>query len=147
MTRPCLGVESALAPIMKILFRLTGLLLTSLLTATAAEVTKTTPTAAAQLVADGRAVLVDIRESSEWAEAGVAAPAVLLPKSDFDGDKKLWKDFLAKVGDKQVILYCRSGRRADVVGQALAAEGRPVANAGGMKDWVAAGLPVREAKP
>jgi rhodanese-related sulfurtransferase len=116
-------------------------------TAFAAEVAKITPAAAAQLVADGKAVLVDIREPAEWAEAGVAAPAVLLPKSDFDGDKQRWKDFLAKTGDKQIILYCRSGRRADSVGQALAAEGRSVANAGGMKDWVAAGLPVREAKP
>ena len=116
-------------------------------TAFAAEVAKVTPAAAAQLVADGKAVLVDIREPAEWAEAGVAAPAVLLPKSDFDGERKQWKDFLAKVGDKQIILYCRSGRRADAVGQALAAEGRSVANAGGMKDWVAAGLPAREAKP
>jgi len=116
-------------------------------TAFATEVAKVTPAAAAQLVADGKAVLVDIREPAEWAEAGVATPAVLLPKSDFDGDKKQWKDFLAKVGDKQIILYCRSGRRAEAVGQALAAEGKSVANAGGMKDWVAAGLPVREAKP
>jgi rhodanese-related sulfurtransferase len=113
----------------------------------AAEVTKIKPAEAAQLVADGKAVLVDIREPAEWAEAGVAAPAVLLPKSDFDGDKTQWKDFLAKVGDKQIILYCRSGRRADAVGQALATEGRTVANAGGLKDWVAAGLPTREAKP
>jgi rhodanese-related sulfurtransferase len=132
---------------MKILPRLAGLLLASLLTVSAAEVAKITPAAAAQLVADGKAVLVDIREPAEWAEAGVAAPAALLPKSDFDGDKKQWKDFLAKVGDKQIILYCRSGRRAEAVGQALAAEGRSVANAGGMKDWVAAGLPTREAKP
>jgi rhodanese-related sulfurtransferase len=116
-------------------------------TAFAADVAKVTPAVAAQLVADGKAVLVDIREPSEWAEAGVAAPAVLLPKSDFDGEKKAWKDFLAKVGDKQIILYCRSGRRAETVGQALAAEGKSVANAGGLKDWVAAGLPVREAKP
>jgi rhodanese-related sulfurtransferase len=112
----------------------------------AVEVAKISPATAAQLVADGQAVLVDIREPSEYAEAGVAAPAVLLPKSDFDGDKRQWKDFLAKVGDKQIILYCRSGRRADTVGQALVAEGRSVANAGGLKDWVAAGLPVREAK-
>ena len=127
--------------------RLLLLLTLGFSTAFAAEVAKIAPAAAAQLVADGKAVLVDIREPAEWAEAGVAAPAVLLPKSDFDGDRKQWKDFLAKVGDKQVILYCRSGRRADAVGQALAAEGRSVANAGGMKDWVAAGLPVREAKP
>jgi rhodanese-related sulfurtransferase len=122
-------------------------MLASLLTVTTAEVAKITPAAAAQLVADGQAVLVDVREPAEWAEAGVAAPAVLLPKSDFDGDKRQWKDFLAKAGDKQIILYCRTGRRADAVGQALVAEGRSVTNAGGMKDWVAAGLPVREAKP
>jgi rhodanese-related sulfurtransferase len=127
--------------------RLLLLLTLGFSTAFAAEVAKITPATAAQLVADGKAVLVDCREPAEWAEAGVAAPAVLLPKSNFDGDKKQWKDFLAKVGDKQVILYCRSGRRADTVGQALAAEGRSVANAGGMKDWVAAGLPTREAKP
>ncbi len=132
---------------MKTLPRLAGLLFASLLTVNAAEVAKITPSAAAQLVADGKAVLVDIREPAEWAEAGVAAPAVLLPKSDFDGEKKLWKEFLATVGDKQIIVYCRSGRRAEAVSQALAAEGRAVANAGGLKDWQAAGLPTREAKP
>jgi len=116
-------------------------------TAVAAEVAKVAPAAAAQLVADGKAVLVDVREPAEWAEAGVAAPALLLPKSDFDGDRKQWKEFLATVGDKQIILYCRSGRRAETVGQALAAEGRSVANAGGLKDWIAAGLPTRAAKP
>ena len=63
-----------------------------------AEVAKISSAEAAKLVADGKAVLVDVREPSEWAESGVAAPAVLLPKSEFDagltGD---WKDFLAKV--------------------------------------------------
>jgi rhodanese-related sulfurtransferase len=132
---------------MKPLPRLVALLLASFLTITAAEVAKVTPADAAKLVAEGKAVLIDVREPSEWAESGVAAPAVLLPKSDFDGEKKQWKDFLATAGDKQIILYCRSGRRADAVGQALAAEGRSVANAGGMKDWVAAGLPTRGAKP
>ena len=132
---------------MKTLIRLSVILLASFTSLLAADVEKLAPADAAQLVADGKAVLVDIREPAEWAEAGVAAPAVLLPKSDFDGDKKQWKDFLAQVGDKQIILYCRSGRRADVVGQALAAGGRPVANVGGLKDWLAAGLPVRPADP
>jgi len=54
---------------------------------------------------------------------------VLLPKSDFDGARKLWAPFLEKNAGKQIILYCRSGRRADTVGQALAAEGRSVTNA------------------
>ena len=77
---------------MKTLLRLAALLFASLfaslLAVTAAEVTKLTPAEAAQQVAAGQAVLVDVREPSEWAEAGVAAPAVLLPKSDFDGEKK-----------------------------------------------------------
>ena len=132
---------------MKTLIRLSVILLASFTSLLAADVEKLAPADAAQLVADGKAVLVDVREPVEWAEAGVAAPAVLLPKSDFDGEKKAWKNFLATVGDKQIILYCRSGRRAETVGQALATEGRSVANAGGMKDWVAAGLPTRAVKP
>ena len=110
----------------------------------AAEVAQLTPQAAAKLVAEGKAVLVDVREPTEWAETGVAAPAVLLPKSEFDaGLIGAWKDFLAKTGNKQIILYCRSGKRAGVVADALAQQGHPVANAGGFKDWQAAGLPVR----
>jgi len=113
----------------------------------AAEVATITPKAAAQLVADGKAVLVDVREPAEWSESGVAAPAVLLPKSDFDGAQKDWKEFLGQTGDKEIILYCRSGHRAGVLGAALAAKGHKVANAGGFKDWEAAGLPVKKIEP
>ena len=103
------------------------------------------PARAAQLVADGKAVLVDVREPAEWLESGVAAPAVLLPKSEFDaGRLGEWKDFLTKVGDKEIIIYCRSGKRSGAVAEALAKEGHKVANAGGFKDWQAAGLPTRQ---
>lgn len=112
--------------------------------AAAAEVKKIAPADAAKLVADGKAVLIDVREASEWAETGVAQPAVLLPKSDFDGEKKLWNEFLGHLGGKQVIVYCRSGRRSEAVAAALAEKGLNVANAGGLKDWTAAGLPVRK---
>src|SRR5688572_13468926 len=112
----------------------------------AADVPSLTPAEAAQLVADGKAVLIDVREPSEWAESGVAAPAVLLPKSEFDaGQAGDWKDFLAKVGDKQIITYCRSGRRSGAVAAALAEKGHKVANAGGFQAWQDAGLPVRKA--
>lgn len=111
----------------------------------AAEVDVIAPAVAAKLVADGKALLVDVREPAEWAESGVAAPAVLLAKSEFDagliGD---WQDFLAKAGDKQIILYCRSGRRSGLVATALAAKGHKVANAGAFQEWEAAGLPVRK---
>lgn len=121
-----------------------SLFVCSTLSLLAADAPKIAAAEAAKLVAAGKAVLVDIREPSEWKEAGVAAPAVLLPKSDFDGDQKQWKEFLAKNGDKQVLLYCRSGRRAGVVGAALQEKGVKVANVGGLKDWTDAGLPTRK---
>ena len=122
------------------------LALFSLLAAAAvgADVAKISPADAAQLVARGSAVLIDVREPAEWAETGVVTGAVLLPKSDFDGEQKLWKDFLAKTADKQLILYCRSGKRAGVIGAALAGKGRQVANAGGFKDWQDAGQPTHK---
>ena len=110
----------------------------------AAEVPKTAPKDAAQLVAEGKAVLVDCREAAEWADTGVAGPAVLLPKSDFDGDKKKWNEFLAKNQGKQIIVYCRSGGRAGTVAAALNAQGVKASSAGGLKDWEAAGLPTRK---
>jgi phage shock protein E len=128
---------------MKLLVTLLTLL--SLLTGLrAADVASLTPQAAAQLVADGKAVLIDVREPSEWADGGVAAPAVLLAKSDFDGSQKQWKEFLGKNGDKQIILYCRSGRRSGVIAKTLATQGHNVANAGGFKEWQDAGLPTRK---
>ena len=109
-----------------------------------AGVEKISPADAAKRVADGKAVLIDVREPAEWLESGVAAPAALLPKSEFDaGRLGEWKDFLAKVGDKEIIIYCRSGKRSGAVAEALAKEGHKVANAGGFKDWQAAGLPTK----
>jgi rhodanese-related sulfurtransferase len=111
----------------------------------AAEIPTVMPADAAKRVAAGTAVLVDVREASEWADTGVAAPATLLAKSDFDGAQKDWKPFLAKNAGKEFILYCRSGARAGAVGAALAEKGLRVANAGGFRDWTKAGLPTRKA--
>jgi rhodanese-related sulfurtransferase len=127
--------------------KLSRLLFPFLLAATvtlAAEVARISPADAARRVADGTAVLVDVREPAEWADTGVAAPAALLPMSDFNGDQKLWKPFLEKNAGKELILYCRSGHRAGIVAEKLAAQGKSVANAGGFRDWLAAGLPVRK---
>lgn len=110
----------------------------------AAEVAKIAPAEAAKRVAAGTAVLVDVREPAEWLATGVAAPAVLLPKSEFDdGERGDWKPFLEKNRGKQLILYCRSGHRAGLLGAALAGQGFAVLNAGGLKDWESAGLPLR----
>ena len=127
---------------MKLLSFLSSFVLTATLVF-AAEVQKIASADAAQLVAAGQAVLVDVREPAEWSESGVAAPAVLLAKSDFDGAQKNWKPFLEKNAGKEIILYCRSGNRSGKVAAALAEKGLKVANAGGFKDWQAAGLPTR----
>jgi rhodanese-related sulfurtransferase len=113
----------------------------------AAEVQKISPAEAAKKVASGEAVLVDVREPAEWAESGVAAPAELLPMSDFDGDQKLWKPFLEKNAGKELILYCRSGNRSGKVAAKLESKGHKVENSGAFKDWAAAGLPVRKVQP
>ena len=114
------------------------------LTAQAANAPKIAAKEAAKLVEEGKAVLVDCREPTEWETTGVAAPAILLPKSDFDADQKQWKEFLAKNEGKQVILYCQGGGRSGTVATALAKQGVKAANVGGLKDWTAAGLPTRK---
>jgi rhodanese-related sulfurtransferase len=124
---------------------LTAILGLALVTTGLAGVPAVSPEEAARLVSEGKALLVDVREPSEWAESGVAAPAALLSKSDFEGAKKAWTPFLESVGDKQVIVYCRSGRRSEAVAAALAKEGFNVANAGGFPAWKDAGLPTRTA--
>jgi rhodanese-related sulfurtransferase len=94
-------------------------------------------------VAEGAAVLVDVREPEEW-EAGVAASAYLLPLSDLRGDREKWEKFLRDVEGKEVLLYCRSGNRSGIAGAVLAREGVQVRNAGSFREWQAAGLPVRQ---
>ena len=123
--------------------RILGIFLLAVSPAVAAKVEKLSPSEAARRVAAGEAVLVDVREPSEWTATGVAEPAVLLPMSDFNGNRKLWKPFLEKNANKKLILYCRSGHRSGLVAKKLAAEGRTVANAGGFSAWKSAGLPIR----
>ncbi len=101
------------------------------------------PAEAEKLVASGAAVLVDVREPSEFA-GGVAAPALLLPLSDLRGGRELWKPVLEKHRDSQFILYCASGMRSGVAAGILRREGFKAANAGGYGGWKAAGLPVRQ---
>ncbi len=123
---------------------LAALLATATVAFAAAAAPKIAPAEAAKLVASGKAVLVDCREPAEWKDSGVAKPAVLLPKSDFDGEQKQWKEFLAQNKGKQIIVYCRTGSRSGAVASALAKQGVNTANAGGLKDWTAAGLPTRK---
>jgi rhodanese-related sulfurtransferase len=99
------------------------------------------PADAAARVRSGQAVLIDVREPEEWAE-GVAKSAALLPLSDFNGSRTLWRAFLAQLGDREALVYCASGARSGLVARMLVGEGVRAANTGRLSDWAAAGWPI-----
>jgi rhodanese-related sulfurtransferase len=100
------------------------------------------PSEAAAEVKAGTAIIIDVREPSEW-ETGVAAPAYLLPLSDLRSARKKWAHVLKDAKSKKIILYCRSGGRSGQAAAILTKEGFTVANAGGFDDWLSARLPLR----
>ncbi|OHE89123.1 MAG: hypothetical protein A3G75_09820 [Verrucomicrobia bacterium RIFCSPLOWO2_12_FULL_64_8] len=108
----------------------------------AAGVRRVAPAEAAQLVREQKAVLVDVRETEEWAATGVAKPAAMLSFIDLTGPRDQWTPFLRQVGDREIILYCRSGARSGVAARLLAAEGFKTADLGTLRSWHRAGLPV-----
>ncbi len=94
-------------------------------------------------LAEGNAVLVDVREPAEW-RSGVAAPAELLPLSDLQGARSRWKPFLTANKDKEILVYCVSGIRSGSAAMILKREGFKVANIGSYRRWAGAGLPTRK---
>src|SRR5687767_7337489 len=85
-------------------------LVVSLAPAWAADHTKDTPEEVKKAVADGKAVLLDVREKEEW-DDGHLKDATLLPLSTFKGGAKA--EDVAKVApkDKVVYVHCGSGVR------------------------------------
>lgn len=114
----------------------------SALISSGAGVRPVAPDEASRLITSGSAVLVDVREADEWAD-GVAKPAHLLALSDLRGPRQKWKAFLNQHRQREIILYCLSGARSASAGRLLASEGFRVANLGGLRSWINAGLPVR----
>lgn len=99
---------------------------------------------AARWMAEG-AVLVDVREPSEW-QSGHARGAIHIPLSEIQarGRKALEaRGVTAGAGDN-VLLICRSGMRSGVACQALRGEAsfKAINVKGGMIAWQRAGLPM-----
>jgi len=95
-----------------------------------------TPQEVSQGLAEGRMLLVDVREPNEVA-AERYPDAVVVPLSSFDP---------AQIPDPQgreVVFACRSGRRSVTASQAAQAAGLAYDAhlAGGILGWKAAGLP------
>lgn len=100
------------------------------------------PQEAQEALIEGKAVLIDVREPDEWADTGVAKPALLIPLGELGGEAG--QKLVAENVGKEFIFYCRSGGRSAAAARAFARQGLPAANAGGFSDWEDSGLPVRK---
>ena len=115
----------------KILFAILAFAAAVLLwTRPALAVPKIDPAVALEKVATGGALLIDVREPSEWT-AGVVDGALLLSLSDLRGPLALWAKELDAAKGRELVLYCRSGNRSGIAGAILEKEGWPVWHAGG----------------
>jgi len=97
-----------------------------------------TPQEVSAGIAEGRYLLVDVREPNEVAVEAYP-DAVVVPLSGFDPEN------IPDPAGKAVVFACRSGKRS--VTASLAAQAGGLAYdkhlAGGMLGWKAAGLPTR----
>ena len=90
----------------------------------------------ARRLADEGAVLLDVRESSEW-DAGHAPSAIHIPYQQLE--RRLGE----LPGQRDVIVYCASGVRSSLATSLLERSGRSAANLrGGFNAWVGADLPI-----
>lgn len=94
-----------------------------------------TPEQLADRIKAGNIRLIDVRTAEEVAQ-GTIPGAEHIPLDQFDPAK------LGADDGREVVLYCRSGRRSAIAGEKLAAAtGEPVEHlAGGILAWEAAGL-------
>ena len=89
-------------------------------------------------VADGEAVLVDVREANELAQARLAE-AVHVPMSAFDPTR------IPVDTGKKVVFVCAVGQRSEQVRQYVVSQGildEAYNLAGGLKAWSEAGFPL-----
>jgi rhodanese-related sulfurtransferase len=106
-----------------------------------AVVPRITVDEARKKISDG-ALVVDVRDAAEVAQSGKVAGAVHIPRGmvEFraDPDTPYFDENFAK--DRAVVVYCASGGRAALSGQALKEMGyEEVYNLGGFNDWAESG--------
>jgi rhodanese-related sulfurtransferase len=97
-----------------------------------------TPEEVAKGVAEGRYLLVDVREPNE-VSAESYPDAAVVPLSTFNVDD------IPDPQGKQVVFACRSGKRSVTASLAAQTAGKPYDKhlAGGIIGWKAAGLPTK----
>jgi rhodanese-related sulfurtransferase len=107
-----------------------------------AVVPRISPDQARELIAKRNTLVVDVRDAPEVEQSGKVAGAVHIPRGmlEFraDPESPYHDQHFAK--DKTVILYCASGGRSALSGQALKELGyTEVYNLGAFKDWADTG--------
>jgi rhodanese-related sulfurtransferase len=97
-----------------------------------------TPQDVAQGIADGRFLLVDVREPNE-VEAEAYPDGIVVPLSTFDPAA------IPDPAGKEIVFACRSGKRSVTASMAAQSAGLPYDKhlAGGMLGWKAAGMPTK----
>jgi rhodanese-related sulfurtransferase len=97
-----------------------------------------------QMVLEKKAIVVDVREQDETKD-GFVKGAILVPISVMKNNKDEWKKIENSLPkDKTIVLYCKGGVRAGMVGEELSKKGFKVLNMGGFSSWQEAGLPVEK---
>jgi rhodanese-related sulfurtransferase len=113
-----------------------------LVAAANAVVPRITPAQAQEMIAEGNTLVVDVRDAPEVEKSGKVAGAVHVPRGmlEFRADPESPYHDQNFAPDKPVIVYCASGGRAALSGQALKELGYgEVYNLGGIGDWVESG--------
>jgi rhodanese-related sulfurtransferase len=84
--------------------------------------------------------LIDVRSDTEWADPGYIEGATHIWIDEFMASQDMWPEAL----DSNIVVYCASGYRGGIASVMLGLAGyENVRNlAGGIKGWIAAGLPV-----
>jgi rhodanese-related sulfurtransferase len=110
-----------------------------------AVVPRITPADAKQMLAQGNAVVVDVRDAAEVEKSGKVAGAVHISRGllEFKADPTSPAHEKALDPTKNVIVYCASGGRSALAGKMLKDLGYAnVYNLGAFKDWADSGAPV-----
>jgi rhodanese-related sulfurtransferase len=110
-----------------------------------AVVPRITPAEAKQMIAQGNAVVIDVRDAPEVEKSGKVAGAVHISRGllEFKADPESPAHEKALGLNKNVIVYCASGGRSALAGKMLKDMGYAnVYNLGAFKDWAESGAPV-----
>jgi rhodanese-related sulfurtransferase len=107
-----------------------------------AVVSRITPAQAREMIAEGNALVVDVRDALEVDKSGKVAGAVNVSRGmlEFRADPESPYHDKNFAKDKTIIIYCASGGRSALGGKVLKEMGYDrVYNLGAFKDWAETG--------